>query len=124
MTTEFENKALKPNPSPTELLDSQYHEVVQTVTGAEDLKQEAITLGTQARSAKQRAAVQAYLFWRVAHQEPGYLEGRYLEKGISYNQLARNSVNFNPIVRLLYGHLGKDAGWIANMAKMLISTES
>ena len=119
MTTEFENKALKPNPSPTELLDSQYHEVVQTVTGAEDLKQEAITLGTQARSAKQRAAVQAYLFWRVAHQEPGYLEGRYLEKGISYNQLARNSVNFNPIVRLLYGHLGKDAGWIANMAKSL-----
>jgi hypothetical protein len=119
MSIQCANKAINPSQTPTELLDAQYHEVLQAVTGAEDLKQEAMTLGTQARSAKQMAAVDAYLFWRKAHQVSGYLEGLYAARGIAHNNLKRNGVNFNPVVNLLYGHLRKDAGWIANMAKSL-----
>jgi len=119
MSIEFAKESLKAKPSPTELLNAQFREVLQTVTGAEELKQEAITLGVQARSAKQRAAVKAYLFWRDAEKSPGYLVGLYAERGIKHNQLARNSVNFNPLVRLLYGHLSKETGWVVNMAKSL-----
>ncbi len=102
-----------------EKLEKQYSDILLSVKNAEALKVSAITLGSQARASKHRAAAEAYMFWRAAKEEPNYLEALYEEKGIAYNKLKRNSPNFNPFVRLVYGELQKDDGWIVSMAKSL-----
>jgi hypothetical protein len=108
-------------PKTTEQLDADLAQVANAAIEAEKLKQQAISLGQQAHSSKQRAAVEAYLFWREASQEAGYLERLYAENGIPTRQTKGNSVNFNPLIKLVYGKLAKDKGdgWTSGMAHSL-----
>lgn len=72
------------------------------------------------RTLLHQAIVDAYLWWREADQQTGYLNATYKTAGIKTRKRASNSPNFYPLVRLIWNiDISKQAGTVSNWARSL-----
>lgn len=69
-----------------------------------------------------QAIVDAYLWWREADAQKGYLEDTYKAAGIATRKRSSNSPNFYPLVRLVWGiDIKKQAGTVSNWARSMLA---
>jgi hypothetical protein len=69
-----------------------------------------------------QAVVDAYLWWREADKQTGYLDATYKAAGIKTRKRSSNSPNFYPLVRLVWDFdINKQAGTVSNWARSLLA---
>jgi hypothetical protein len=69
-----------------------------------------------------QAIVDAYLWWREADKQTGYLDATYKAAGIKTRQRNSNSPNFYPLVRLIWNiDIAKQAGTVSNWARSMLA---
>ncbi len=69
-----------------------------------------------------QAIVDAYLWWREADTQSGYLDATYKAAGIKTRKRSSNSPNFYPLVRLVWNiDITKQAGTVSNWAQSLLA---
>ena len=69
-----------------------------------------------------QAIVDAYLWWREADKQTGYLDATYKAAGIKTRQRSSNSPNFYPLVRLIWNiDIAKQAGTVSNWARSMLA---
>jgi hypothetical protein len=69
-----------------------------------------------------QAIVHAYLWWREADKQVGYLDATYKAAGIKTRKRSGNSPNFYPLVRLVWDiDITKQAGTVSNWARSLLA---
>lgn len=59
----------------------------------------------------------AYLWWRDASQEKGYLEALYRQREIGFRATKTNLPNFNPLIRLIWNMQALDAAERATVSQ-------
>jgi hypothetical protein len=68
------------------------------------------------------AIVEAYLWWREADMQAGYLDATYKAAKITTRKRSSNSPNFYPLVRLVWNiDITKQAGTVSNWARSLLA---
>lgn len=98
----------------------------------QQLDQELASLKTKAqqqtatyrtsRDQLHQAIVDAYLWWREADTQAGYLDATYKAAGIKTRKRSSNSPNFYPLVRLVWDiDIKKQAGTVSNWAQSLLA---
>src|SRR6056297_1109115 len=69
-----------------------------------------------------QAIVDAYLWWREAEAQKGYLEATYKAAGITTRKRGSNQPNFYPLVRLVWSiDIKKQAGTVSNWARSILA---
>lgn len=69
-----------------------------------------------------QAVVDAYLWWREAETQAGYLDATFKVAGIKTRKRSSNSPNFYPLVRLVWNiDITKQAGTVSNWARSLLA---
>lgn len=69
-----------------------------------------------------QAIVDAYLWWREADTQAGYLNAAYSTAGIKTRRRKSNSPNFYPLVRLIWNiDINKQAGTVSNWSRSLLA---
>lgn len=69
-----------------------------------------------------QAIVDAYLWWREADTQVGYLNATYSTAGIKTRRRKGNSPNFYPLVRLIWNiDINKQAGTVSNWSRSLLA---
>jgi hypothetical protein len=68
--------------------------------------------------------VDAYLWWREAQQEAGYLEGIYQANGIKTRNRNSNRPNFYPLIRLVWNiDVSRKASTVSNWARSMLALD-
>jgi hypothetical protein len=84
-------------------------------------RQQTATYSTS-RDQLHQAIVDAYLWWRDADKQAGYLDATYKAAGINTRKRSSNSPNFYPLVRLVWNlDISKQAGTVSNWARSLLA---
>lgn len=69
-----------------------------------------------------QAIADAYLWWRDADANAGYLDATYKAAGITTRKRKGNSPNFYPLVRLVWNiDIAKQAGTVSNWARSVLA---
>ena len=83
-------------------------------------QEQTVTYRTS-RDQLHQAIVDAYLWWREAEQEQGYLDSAYNAASIKKRKRG-NSPNFYPLVRLIWNiDISKQAGTVSNWARSMLA---
>lgn len=99
------------------------------MTQALDAQLDALKLAAQAQTATYRssrdqlhqAIVDAYLWWRAADEQKGYLDAAYKAASLKTRKRG-NSPNFYPLVRLVWDiDIKKQAATVSNWARSLLA---
>ena len=80
-------------------LDKQLEKLIKVVEKQDRHERASKKLEESSRALKWQSVARAYVWWRNADQQQGYLDALYAAKGIANNNLS-NRINFNPLVRL------------------------
>ena len=101
-------------------LDKQLEKLIKVVEQQDRHDKAARKLAEISRALKWQAVARAYLWWRNAEQQKGYLEALYTTKGIA-NTVRGNGINFNPLVRLIWDIHGERWAHVSSLAKTIAS---
>lgn len=87
-----------------------------------DAAQQQTATYRTSRDQLHQAVVDAYLWWREADKQAGYLDATYKAAGIKTRKRNSNSPNFYPLVRLVWNlDISKQAGTVSNWARSLLA---
>lgn len=87
-----------------------------------DAAQQQTTTYRTSRDQLHQAIVDAYLWWREADTQDGYLDATYAAAGIKTRRPSGNNPNFYPLVRLVWNiDIKKQAGTFSNWARSLLA---
>ena len=87
-----------------------------------DVAQQQTTTYRTSRDQLHQAIVDAYLWWREADAQGGYLDATYAAAGIKTRKRSSNSPNFYPLVRLIWNmDIKKQAGTVSNWARSMLA---
>jgi hypothetical protein len=90
----------------------------------QDVAEQQSSHYTSSRLLLHQNIVDAYLWWRDADQQAGYLKQQYDANGIRYRRRNSNQPNFYPLVRLIWSIDPKTkASTISNWAKALLALD-
>lgn len=99
-------------------LDKQLEKLIKVVEKQDRHERAARKLEESSRRLKWKAVAQAYIWWRNAEQQQGYLDALYASKGIA-NTVRGNGINFNPLVRLIWDIHGERWAHVSSLAKTI-----
>ena len=103
-------------------LDNELKELLKVVEKQDKQQQAAKKAAASSRQLGWIAAARAYLWWRDANQQQGYLDALYASKNIPNNQLS-NRTNFNPLVRLIWGIHGDKWQHVSTLAHAIAALD-
>ena len=84
--------------------------------------QQQTTTHVASRDQLHQAIVDAYLWWRDADKQVGYLDATYSAAGITTRKRKGNNPNFYPLVRLIWNiDITKQAGTVSNWARSMLA---
>lgn len=101
-----------------EALDKQLRSLIKVVEKQDRHERAARKLEESSRALKWQAVARAYLWWRSAEKQQGYLDALYASKGIA-NTVRGNGINFNPLVRLIWDIHGERWAHVSSLAKSI-----
>lgn len=99
-------------------LDKRLKQLIKVVEQQDRHEKAAKKLEESSRRLKWQAVVRAYLWWREADKQQGYLDALYASKNIPNNSLS-NRLNFNPLVRLIWDIHGERWAHVSSLAKTI-----
>jgi hypothetical protein len=99
-------------------LDKQLEKLIKVVEKQDRHERAARKLEESSRALKWQSVARAYVWWRNADQQQGYLDALYAAKGIANNNLS-NRINFNPLVRLIWDIHGERWAHVSSLAKTI-----
>jgi hypothetical protein len=94
----------------------------QQLASLKDAAQQQTATYRTSRDQLHQAIVDAYLWWRDADKQTGYLDATYKTAGIKTRKRKGNSPNFYPLVRLIWNiDITRQAGTVSNWAQSLLA---
>jgi hypothetical protein len=94
----------------------------QQLATLKDAAQQQTSTYRTSRDQLHQAIVDAYLWWREADKQTGYLNETYKAAGIKTRRRNSNSPNFYPLVRLVWNiDISKQAGTVSNWARSILA---
>ncbi|WP_156309728.1 hypothetical protein [Novosphingobium sp. AAP93] len=99
-------------------LDKRLKQLIKVVEQQDRHEKAAKKLEESSRRLKWQAVARAYLWWREADKQQGYLDALYASKNIPNNNLS-NRLNFNPLVRLIWDIHGERWAHVSSLAQTI-----
>lgn len=99
-------------------LNKQLKNLIKVVEKQDRHERASKKLEESSRALKWQSVARAYVWWRNADQQQGYLDTLYASKGIANNNLS-NRINFNPLVRLIWDIHGERWAHVSSLAKTI-----